>query len=161
MFSSTWFLQQYISTTGDRNDFVCVYPCHSSYRQCTYSCVLSPTVPSHCALSCKKSRHPVSLGVLLITQCYPLQMSVSVPVTHMAWHYCCALSRLKAITSTSNVIQFVTFGFFNRITRHVCLKYGFASCPVLLICWFFLILCSHRFFFFLYERAMCSLENSI
>ena len=35
-------------------------------------------------------------------------------------------------------------------------KYDFPSCAVLLICWFFLILCSHHF---LYERAMCSLEK--
>ena len=35
-------------------------------------------------------------------------------------------------------------------------KYDLPSCAVLLICSFFLILCSHHF---LYERAMCSLEK--
>ena len=38
----------------------------------------------------------------------------------------------------------------------VYFKYDFPSCAVLLICWFFLILCSHHF---LYEGAMCSLEK--
>ena len=27
-----------------------------------------------------------------------------------------------------------------------------------LICWFFLVICTHRFFYFIYERAMCSRE---
>ena len=35
-------------------------------------------------------------------------------------------------------------------------KYDFPSCAVLLIFWFFLILCSHHF---LHERAMCFLEK--
>ena len=35
----------------------------------------------------------------------------------------------------------------------------FISCTVLLICWFFQILCSHRFCFFYIERAMCSPEK--
>ena len=38
----------------------------------------------------------------------------------------------------------------------VYFKYDSPSCTVLLICWFFLILCSHNF---LYERAICSLEK--
>ena len=41
-------------------------------------------------------------------------------------------------------------------TEFVYFMYDFPSCTVLLICWFFLILCSHHF---LYERAMCSLEK--
>ena len=43
-------------------------------------------------------------------------------------------------------------------TLFVYFKYYFASCTVLLICWFFLILCSHCFFF-LNEKAICSLEK--
>ena len=42
------------------------------------------------------------------------------------------------------------------LTQFVYFKYDFLSCAVLLICWFFLILCSQHF---LYERAMCSLEK--
>ena len=41
-------------------------------------------------------------------------------------------------------------------TLFVYFMYDFLSCAVLLICWFFLILCSHHF---LHERAMCSLEK--
>ena len=41
-------------------------------------------------------------------------------------------------------------------TLFVYFKYDFPSCAVLLICLFFLILCSHHF---LYERAMCSLQK--
>ena len=37
-------------------------------------------------------------------------------------------------------------------TQFVYFKYDFSSCAVLLICWFFVILCSHHF---LYEIAMC------
>ena len=42
------------------------------------------------------------------------------------------------------------------LTQYVYFKYDFLSCAVLLICWFFPILCSDHF---LYERAMCSLEK--
>ena len=42
------------------------------------------------------------------------------------------------------------------LTQFVYFKYDFPSCAVLLICWFFLILCSRHFS---YERAMCSLEK--
>ena len=42
------------------------------------------------------------------------------------------------------------------LTQFVYFKYDLASCVVLLICWFFLILCSHHF---LCERAMCSLDK--
>ena len=42
------------------------------------------------------------------------------------------------------------------LTQFVYFKCDFPSCAVPLICWFFLILCSHHF---LYERAMCSLEK--
>ena len=41
-------------------------------------------------------------------------------------------------------------------TQFVYFKYDFASCAILFICWFFLILCSHHI---LCERAMCSLET--
>ena len=41
-------------------------------------------------------------------------------------------------------------------TQFVYFKYDFLSCAVLLICWFFLILCSHHF---LHERAMCYMEK--
>ena len=41
------------------------------------------------------------------------------------------------------------------LTRFFYFKYDFSSCTVLLICWFFLILCSHM----LCERAICSLVN--
>ena len=42
------------------------------------------------------------------------------------------------------------------LTQFVYFKYDFPSCAVLLICWFFPILCSHHF---LCERAICSLEK--
>ena len=42
------------------------------------------------------------------------------------------------------------------LTQFVHFKYDFPSCAVLLICWFFIILCSHRFF---NEKGMCSLEK--
>ena len=42
------------------------------------------------------------------------------------------------------------------LTQFVYFKYDFPSYAVFLICWFFLILCSHHF---LHERAMCSLEK--
>ena len=32
------------------------------------------------------------------------------------------------------------------LTQFVYFKYDFPSCAVLLICWFFLIVCSHHFF---------------
>ena len=38
-------------------------------------------------------------------------------------------------------------------TLFVYLKYDFPSCSVLLICWFFLILCSHHF----YVKELCAL----
>ena len=38
-------------------------------------------------------------------------------------------------------------------TLFVYLKYDFPSCAVLLICWFFLILCSHHF----YMKGLCAL----
>ena len=41
-------------------------------------------------------------------------------------------------------------------TYFVYFMYDFASCTVPLICWFFLIICSHLFY---HERAMCSLEK--
>ena len=41
-------------------------------------------------------------------------------------------------------------------TLFVYFKHDFPSHAVLLICWYFLILCSHHF---LCERAMCSLEK--
>ena len=44
------------------------------------------------------------------------------------------------------------------LTQFVYFKYDFQSCAVLLICWFFLILCSRHF---LYERAMCSGEIAL
>ena len=50
-------------------------------------------------------------------------------------------------------------------TYFVYFIFLFASCTVLLICLFFLILCSHRCFFFVfllnifYERAMSSPEK--
>ena len=47
-------------------------------------------------------------------------------------------------------ICFVLFIIF------VYFKYDFPSCAVLLICWFFLILCPRHF---LNERALCSLEK--
>ena len=43
-------------------------------------------------------------------------------------------------------------------TYYVYFKYDFLSCAVPLICWFFLILCSHHF---LYEWAMCSGEIAL
>ena len=46
--------------------------------------------------------------------------------------------------------------YLGLLTQFVYFKYDFPSCAVLLICWFFLILCSHHF---LYERAMCHLEK--
>ena len=42
---------------------------------------------------------------------------------------------------------FCFHAFLGLLTQFVYFKYYFASCTVLLICWFFLILCSHRFFF--------------
>ena len=58
-------------------------------------------------------------------------------------------------------IDFLQMFFFHALswfndTQFVYFKYDFPSCAVLLICWFFLILCSH---YFIYERAMCSLEK--
>ena len=44
------------------------------------------------------------------------------------------------------------------LTQFVYLKYDFPSCTVVLICWFFLILCSHHF---LYERAVLSGEIAL
>ena len=40
------------------------------------------------------------------------------------------------------------------LTQFVYFKYNFPSCAVLLICWFFLILCSHHF---LYMKGLCAL----
>ena len=42
------------------------------------------------------------------------------------------------------------------LTQFVYFKYDFPSYAVLLICWFFLILCPHHF---LCERAICSLAK--
>ena len=42
------------------------------------------------------------------------------------------------------------------LTQFVYFKYDFQSCAVILICWFFIMLCPHHF---LYERGMCSLEK--
>ena len=42
------------------------------------------------------------------------------------------------------------------LTQFVCFKYDFPLCTVHLICLFFLILSSQHF---LYERAMCFLEQ--
>ena len=36
--------------------------------------------------------------------------------------------------------------FYDLWLKLVYLKYDFPSCAVLLICWLFLILCSHNFF---------------
>ena len=44
------------------------------------------------------------------------------------------------------------------LTQFVYFKLDLPSHAVLLICWFFLILCSHHF---LYERAMCSGEIAL
>ena len=41
---------------------------------------------------------------------------------------------------------FVSMLCLGLLTQFVYFKYCFASCTVLLICWFFIILCSHRLF---------------
>ena len=43
------------------------------------------------------------------------------------------------------------------LTQFVYFKYEFPSCAVLMICWFFLILCSHNF---LYESLCALWRNS-
>ena len=53
---------------------------------------------------------------------------------------------------------FVFILYLGLLTQFVYFKYDFPSYAVLLICWFFLILCSHHF---LYERAMCSGEIAL
>ena len=55
----------------------------------------------------------------------------------------------------ANAFCFYALSWFIE-TWFVYFKYDFASCTVLLICWFFLIVCSHRF---LFEWTMCSLEK--
>ena len=57
----------------------------------------------------------------------------------------------------TNVFCFHALSWFID-TLFVYLKYDLASCTVRFICWFFLILCSHRLFHYHCVRAMCSLE---
>ena len=69
------------------------------------------------------------------------------------------LAYLMLFAALSNVVCLYSASFFlfaNAFCFHVLswfvdtwfvyFKYYFASCTVLLVCWFFLILCSHRFF---------------
>ena len=59
------------------------------------------------------------------------------------------------------LLIFVNAFYFHALswfidTQFVYFKYDFAPSTVLLIWWFFLIPCSHRF---INERAMCSLDK--
>ena len=67
----------------------------------------------------------------------------------------CLYNAFILLFISANVFCFHTLSWFID-TSFVYFKYDFASCTVLLICLFFLVLCSHRF---LYERTMCSLEK--
>ena len=80
--------------------------------------------------------------------------------------YLMLLAALCNAVCLHNVLFFLLLIFANAFCHHalswfidtwfVYFKYDFPFCAVLLICWFFLIPCSHHF---LYERAMCSLEK--
>ena len=65
---------------------------------------------------------------------------------------------------SANAFNFHALSLFID-TGFVHFIFLFASCTVLLICLFFLILCSHRccflffYFFYIYERAMSSPEK--
>ena len=74
-----------------------------------------------------------------------------------------ALTNADCLYDTSSffTIDFANAFCFHALslfidTKFVYFKYYSAPCTVLLIRWFFLILCSHRFF---NDRAMCSLEK--
>ena len=81
------------------------------------------------------------------------------------------LAYLMLLAAFSNAVCLYNVSFFiidfaNAFCFHalswfiytylVYFKYDFPSCAVVLICWFFLILCSHHFS---YERTMCSQEK--
>ena len=72
-----------------------------------------------------------------------------------------ALSNAVCLYNVFFVIDFCKCFLFHAclgLLTHILFTSSmiFRSCAVLLICWFFLILCSHHF---LCEKAMCSLEK--
>ena len=69
-----------------------------------------------------------------------------------------ALSNAVCFYNAFFAIAFCFMLCLGLLTQFVYFKYDFPSCAVLLICWFFLILCSHHF---LYETAMCSGEIAL
>ena len=86
-------------------------------------------------------------------------------------YICCLLAYLMLLyllLFVCIVLLFLSLIYANAFYFHVLswfidtwfayFMHSSASCTVLLICWFFLILCSHRCCFF-NERAMCSPER--
>ena len=77
-----------------------------------------------------------------------------------------ALSNAVCLYNASFLPMISAIAFYFHVlslfidTLFVYFIFLFASCTVLLICWFFLILCSHRCcLFVVVERAMCSPEK--
>ena len=102
---------------------------------------------------------------LINRDCLPILMPLYIML-------CIMLAYLMLFVALSNSVclynAYFAIDFCKRFCFHVLswfihsyfvyFMYYFASCTVLLICWFFPILCSHRFLFF-YERAMYSLKK--
>ena len=70
-----------------------------------------------------------------------------------------ALSNAVCLYNAFFVIDFCKYLIFHALswfidTLFIYFKYDFASCTVLLICLFFLILCSHHL---LYMKGLCAL----
>ena len=127
-----------------------VWPCYCFVDDSSYKCINVN----------EKKKEEVKL---INNDCLPILMLLYIMLYVMLAYLMLLAALSNAVCSHSaflllifaNALSFHALSWF--IGKHfVYFMYDFASCTALLICWFFLILCSHHFS---NERAMCSLEK--
>ena len=96
-----------------------------------------------------------------------MQLCINLCMVHAYLMLFAALSNAVCLYAAFFLLIFANAACFHALswfidTLLVYFKYYFASCTVLLISWFFLILCSHRFVKIFLVKGLCArLRNSI